>query len=137
VAHYNASAFNPGAPTTLQLDTFLSDLNTNVTGAFLLAQAFVPVLRQHAGAALFLTGGGSALHPSAFVSSLSLGKAAMRSLAFSLAEECAPLGIHVATVTIGGMVKAGTRFDPALIAAEFWRLYQQPASEWQTEVLWD
>ena len=70
------------------------------------------------------------------MSGLGVGKAAMRNYVLSLAKECQPLGIHVATVTICGMVKAGTPFDPDLIAAEFWRLYQQDADAWEAEVLW-
>ena len=60
----------------------------------------------------------------------------MRNLVFTIAQEGLPLGIHAATVTITGMVKAGTRFDPDLIADEFWRLYQLPKENWETEIMW-
>jgi hypothetical protein len=42
----------------------------------------------------------------------------------------------VATITISGMVKPGTHFDPALIADEFWRLFEQKVADWEVEVHW-
>jgi NAD(P)-dependent dehydrogenase (short-subunit alcohol dehydrogenase family) len=50
-------------------------------------------------------------------------KAALRNLTFSLAEELAPLGIRVGTVTILGAVAPGTMFDPARIAEVFYALH--------------
>ena len=81
---------------------------------------------------IFLSGGGTAFKPFMQGFSLSLGKAAMRSYAFTLAQECKPFNIHVATVTINGMIKRGTAIDPDLIAKEFWLLYEQPENQWQT-----
>jgi len=83
---------------------------------------------------ILLTGGGLALAPLADLASLSIGKAAVRSLAFSLAEELEPAGIHVATVTICGFVQEGTHFSPDRIAAEFWRLHQQSPGQFETEI---
>lgn len=134
--HYNASAFNPGMPSEISLTTFATDLKVNVTGALMAAQAFFPSMKQHSRGNMFFTGGGSALYPNAQTSSLGVGKAAMRHFALSLAQECEPAGIHVATVTVCGMVKPGTRFDPDLIADEFWRLHQQPRTAWKTEIMW-
>jgi len=33
--------------------------------------------------------------------------------------------IHLGTVTVGGIVKPGTHFDPGLIADKYWELYQK------------
>ena len=132
VLHYNASAYTPAMPSQVSPQVFLEDLKTNVLGALIAAQAVLPQMRGRERGTLFFTGGGSSLRPAPIMSSLGAGKAAMRNLVQSLAQECKPLGIHVATVTICGSVKAGTRFDPDAIAEEFWRLYQQPAGEWET-----
>jgi NAD(P)-dependent dehydrogenase (short-subunit alcohol dehydrogenase family) len=137
VLHYNASAYNPGAPSQMSPFVFVNDLKTNVVGALLAAQAFLPEMQARGQGKMFFTGGASALQPIVKMASLSAGKAAMRNLVLSMAEECGPLGIHVATVTIGGMVKSGTRFDPDLIAEEFWRLYQQPRAAWEAEVVFE
>lgn len=136
VLHYNASALTPATPSQIDLSAFVSDLSTNVVGAVAAVQAVFPNMKNRGHGALFFTGGGSALDPSPMMSGLGVGKAAMRNYVLSLAKECQPLGIHAATVTICGMVKAGTPFDPDLIAGEFWRLYQQDADAWEAEVLW-
>ena len=136
ILHYNASSYNPAMPSQISLPVFLNDLNINVVGALLAAKAVFPQMKDRGHGTLFFTGGGTALQPPALLASLGVGKAAMRNLVFSIAEEGAPLGIHAATVTITGMVKAGTRFDPDLIADEFWRLYQLPKEQWETEVIW-
>ena len=135
VMHYNASAFTAALPSQVSPPVFLEGLKINVLGAVIAAQAVLPQMQKRGQGTLFFTGGGSALRPSPMASSLGAGKAAMRNFVQSLAQECTPQGIHVATVTINGMVKAGTPFDPDLIAEEFWRLYQQPAGEWETEAM--
>jgi NAD(P)-dependent dehydrogenase (short-subunit alcohol dehydrogenase family) len=87
---------------------------------------------KQSGTVLF-TGGGLALEPFVEFASLSIGKAGLRSLALSFAKELAPDGIHVGTVTIAGMIKAGTHFDPDAIAEHFWELHAQPRGAWETE----
>lgn len=136
ILHYNASSYNPATPSQLELSVLLSDLNINVVGALLSAKAVFPQMKDRGHGTLFFTGGGTAIQAPAILASLGMGKAAMRNLVFSIAQEGLPLGIHAATVTITGMVKAGTRFDPDLIADEFWRLYGLPREKWETEIVW-
>lgn len=136
ILHYNASAYNPALPSEIRLDVFLSDLNVNVTGALLAAQAVLPQMRARGAGVLFLTGGGTALRAPAMLASLGVGKAAMRNLAFSLYDECGPMGVRVATVTIRGMIAPGTAFDPDAIAGKFWEMYEQRAEKWEAEVMW-
>lgn len=136
ILHYNASSYNPATPSQISLPVFLNDLNINVVGALLATKAVFQQMKDRGYGTLFFTGGGTALKAPALLASLGVGKAAMRNLVFSIAQEGAPLGIYAATVTITGMVKTGTRFDPELIADEFWRLYQLPKDKWETEVVW-
>ncbi|MCC6282310.1 MAG: SDR family NAD(P)-dependent oxidoreductase [Saprospiraceae bacterium] len=136
ILHYNASSYNPATPSEISLPVFLNDLNINVVGALLAAKAVFPQMKSREHGTMFFTGGGTALQAPAMLASLGMGKAAMRNLVFSIAQEGAPLGIKAATITISGMVKPGTRFDPDLIAEEFWRLYQLPKGQWETEVMW-
>jgi NAD(P)-dependent dehydrogenase (short-subunit alcohol dehydrogenase family) len=133
--HYNASVLHPALPSQIQPDVFLEDLKTNVLGALVAAQSVLPQMKERQRGALFFTGGGSALQPAPIMAGLGAGKAAMRNLVQSLAQECRPLGIHVATVTICGMVQPGTQHAPELVAEAFWRLYEQPADEWESEVI--
>lgn len=137
ILHYNASAYNPATPSAMSMPVFMDDLRVNLIGAVAAAQAVLPQMKSRGSGTIFLTGGGTALHAPASLASLAIGKSGLRSLAFTLAVECKPLGIHVATVTIDGMVQVGTRFDPDMIAAEFWRLYRQTPEDWQTEVIWE
>lgn len=133
---YNASAGTPGSPTSLDRDALVRDFDVNVVGAVVAAQECAPAMIKAGRGTILISGGGLALDPMAETASLSLGKAAIRSLAFSLAKELEPAGIHVATVTICGFVQEGTRFAPCLIADEYWRLHAQPQAEWQREVIY-
>lgn len=136
ILHYNASSFNPATPSEISLPVFLNDLNINVVGALVAAKAVFPQMKARGHGTIFFTGGGTAFKAAPLLSSLGMGKAAMRNLVFSVDQEGAPHGIRAATITISGMVKAGTHFDPDLIAGEFWRLYQLPRERWETEVVW-
>ena len=73
--------------------------------------------------------------PAANYASLSLGKAALRNLTYSLAQELGGYGIHVATVTVYGFVQSGTHYDPARIAEAYLRLHRQAPGHFQTELV--
>jgi short-subunit dehydrogenase len=132
---YNASSSRRGEPTVLALDDLLADLRVCVGGALVAAQAVVAAMRERGRGTILLTGGGLALRPRAAVASLSVGKAALRNLTFSLAQELGSAGIHVATVTVDGYVRAGTAFDADAVAEAYWRLHVQPPEAWETEVV--
>jgi len=85
---------------------------------------------------ILFTGGGLALEPEPGASSLAIGKAAIRNLAFSLYRELAPFHIHVATVTICGYVRDGTKFSPGSIADSFFHLHQQSEGQWEREFVY-
>jgi short-subunit dehydrogenase len=91
-------------------------------------------MREQKKGTILFTGGGLALNPYPAYASLAIGKAAIRSLAFSLGGELEADNIQVATVTIFGMVKPDTHFDPDLIAEAYWTLHTQPAGERQREI---
>lgn len=133
---YNAAALVPGVPSALDPHALLDQLKVNVVGALVSAQQVIPAMRERGRGTILLTGGGLALNPQPQYAALALGKAAMRNLCFSLAFELEPEHIHVATVTVGGYIQPGTRFDPDDIAAEYWRLHTQPEGEWEREVVY-
>ncbi len=132
---YNVAAIHQGMPSSLSPTDLLDDFNVNVVGALVAAKLVIPSMQKNGRGTILFTGGGLALYPSAAYSSLAIGKAGIRSLAFSLAEELAPTNIHIATVTVAGFVKPGTAFDPDKIAAHYWRLHTQPKDAWETEHL--
>lgn len=133
---YNAYAFHPGMPSTLAVDDLMADFAVSVAGALAAVKAVLPAMKAAGSGTILFTGGGLALQPSAPAASLSIGKAGLRSLAFSLFEELRPSGIHAATVTICGPVQEGTHFSPDLIAREFLALHQQKQPGWQPEILY-
>lgn len=102
LALYNAALWRPGPVLATGADELLADYRTDVVGAFVLARWAAPKIQP--GGAILMTGGGLALHPSADAPSLSIGKGAIRALALMLADELAPRGIRVGTVTIAGVV---------------------------------
>ncbi len=105
------------APTEVAPQQWVEDFHTNVVGAVVCAQLAAPAMRAQGHGTILFTGGGFAHEPSAPYASLSADKAALRSLTYSLAQELGGHGIHVATVTVYGLLQVGTHFDPQRIAA--------------------
>ncbi len=134
---YNASASTQCNPSELPVETLLDNFKVNVGGALVAAQQVIPAMRENRQGTILFTGGGLALNPFPQYSSLAVGKAGIRNLAYSLAGELLPYGIHVATVTVTGFVKPGTHFDPDVIAETFWHLHQQPAGHRQREIVYN
>ncbi|MFE4709248.1 SDR family NAD(P)-dependent oxidoreductase [Paenibacillus sp. NPDC056722] len=122
---YNAVTRVGGKPTTLTPEVLLNNLSVDVGGALTSALQVIPDQRKRKEGTILFTGGSIAMHPSPDYSSLSIGKAAMRNLALTLAAELAPEGIFVGTVTISGVVQAVTDYDPEQIANVYWDLFEK------------
>jgi len=133
---YNAAAAISQKIEELSPDQMIDDFKINVAGALNVAKACLKVNEKKRPMALLFTGGGLALKPFHEYASLSVGKAGLRSLVYSLAQECKSNNIKIGTVTVAGLVKKGTRFDPDRIANEFWQLYADPAKKYDVEVMY-
>ena len=136
VVIFNAASAQMGRPTALPPERLLEELRTNVVGGLMLAQQVAPAMRAAGRGTLLFTGGGFAYEPSTDYASMSLAKAALRNLAYTLAQELGSSGVHVGTVTVHGFVQAGTRFDPALIANSFLALHRQPKGHFDIELIY-
>lgn len=134
VAIYNAASVTNAVPTLLTIEVVDADFRVNVLGALALAQKVTPAMRAAGTGTLIFTGGGFAIEPAANYASLGLGKAALRNLTFSLAQELGKDGIHVATVTVHGFVQPGTHFDPSRIAKAYVELHRQPKGHFDIEL---
>ena len=130
---YNASIFREATPSQLDPEALVSEFRAMAAGFLASAQAVLPAMKARDKGTILLTGGGSALSPFASGASLSVGKAAQRSLLLSLAQELGDTGIHAATVTICGMIQPGTAFDPEKLAEQFWQLHAQPKGAFEVE----
>lgn len=120
---YNAGANTINEPSILNQKDLLNDFNVNVAGALASSQQVIPEMIERKRGTILFTGGMLALNPVASRASASISKAGLRNLTFTLADELSPYGINVGTVTIGGVVKSGTFFDPDLIAESYWELF--------------
>jgi short-subunit dehydrogenase len=126
---YNAFTDHRVAPTRLALEDMVADLRVNVGGVLVATQEVAPAMIYRGGCAIVVTGGGYALHPAAGRPSLSLSKAALRSLVMSLAQELEPQGVRVGTVTIFGEIKPDSAFAPEKIAEQFFEIANEPPGE--------
>jgi len=133
---FNASVLNPASPTALKVEDLMHELKVNVASALVAAQQVIPHMKTKKRGKIFFTGGGLALKPYHEFTSLSLGKAAIRSLSICLSQELNDFGIHISTITINGMIEKGTHFDPDKIAKEYWRLYSQNSGKQEIEIVY-
>ena len=133
---YNTGVLRPDSPTGGDDQEWAGVTAINVLGARVAADAVLPQLRDGRGTMLF-TGGGYALRPSRKFSSLSVGKAALRAYVHVLHDELAGTGVHATSITITSEIGSGDpRFDPATIAQSYLELHNQPAADWQHELVY-
>lgn len=131
---YNAAGvrYKPLAELTPQ--ELAADLQTSIVGAWAAAQAVLPGMKARGQGTILFTGGGFAFEPMPAMAVVGIGKAGIRNLAFSLFADLKDQPVHAATVTICGMVKPGTPFDPDRIADAYWALHAQPPGSFEREI---
>ena len=123
---YNAARFRMGSALKLTREEFLEDFRAGTAGALTAARIVVPAMQAARKGSILFTGGGFALFPSPEMPGLSVSKAGVRALASILAQELAPSGIRVGTVTVMGHVTPGTALDAAAVAQAFLALHRSP-----------
>lgn len=123
---YNAAFWRPGPALDLTADLLIQDLRICVAGALTAARFVAGPMRARSRGSILFTGGGLALYPSASAPSLSIGKAAIRSLSLMLASELVGSGIRVGTVTIAGTVAPNTSLSAERVAEAFLGLHRSP-----------
>jgi NAD(P)-dependent dehydrogenase (short-subunit alcohol dehydrogenase family) len=131
---YNAALIQNDALGELTAQQQLDAWAVNVVGAITAVAHLAPGMAQAGRGTILLTGG--LPEPVPELTSLSLGKAGVRALAQLMAGAYEAVGLHVATVTVGGAVAPGSAFDPDEIAEQYWRLHSQPPSAWERQVLY-
>jgi len=131
---YNAFSMRQSYPSQLKYEDCITDFKINVAGALAASQLVLPSMLERKQGTILFTGGASALTPIPIYSSLGIGKAGIRNLCFSMYEELKTKNIHAATVTIMGLVKAGTKWDADLIAEVYWKLHLQKPGEFEKEI---
>lgn len=125
----NADAYRDRSATQVTAEQLLADLAVGTAPLLTAVQAVLPLLREQHTGTILATGSGAADHPDPSAATIGPQKAALRNLVQSLAAELGPDGIHVATVTVHGILKEGTPFAPARIADRFFELVEQTAGD--------
>jgi short-subunit dehydrogenase len=132
VVIYNAATIRSRRIDEITAAQLTAELEVDAVGAVRAVQAFLPDLRA-GGGRIVLSGGGAAIEPRPDYLALSMGKAALRALAFALEEELAGEDVHTALATICGGIRAGTTLAPELLAQRYWELCRQEPDAWQVE----
>jgi NADP-dependent 3-hydroxy acid dehydrogenase YdfG len=132
---HNAVAFRATPASELTAEQLLTDLGIGTASLLTSVQAVLPLLREQHTGTIIATGSAAADHPSVSAASLGVQKAALRNLVQVLADELAGEGIHVATVTVRGVIAEGTPFSPDNIAEVFAGLVAETSTDqanWHT-----
>lgn len=146
-AIFNAANMVRGTPLELTPEEFESAWRISAYAGFLFARATLPPLLAAGGGSLLFTGATASLRGRG---PFAAAKAALRSVAQSVAREYGPQGVHVAHVVIDGGIdgerlrthspqrtaEAGANglLHPDAIAETYWQLHQQHRSAWTHEL---
>jgi short-subunit dehydrogenase len=121
---YNAAALKMKNLMDESTDDLVDDFKISVANAFHTVKLLYQDLKEMQGTVLF-TGGVFAINPSPQFGSLSLGKAALRNLAFQLHQELKADNIYVSTLTINGYIQHSSEtHSPKILAEKFWNMHQ-------------
>lgn len=135
---YNAAVgAAPGAPSEVSADVLLGVLAVGVGGLVHATQWVLPGMRERGSGTILVTGSGIAIDPWVEATALSVGKSAQRAFTHALHREVIEDGVQAATVTICGVLAPGGRFDPQVVAEEFWAVHLRSRAEWEWEHLYE
>jgi NADP-dependent 3-hydroxy acid dehydrogenase YdfG len=134
---YNVSVGRQVTVPDLAPEDLLADLAAGTVGLQTAVSAVLPGMRELGSGTVLVTGSGSADRPITSMATLGVQKAALRALAQVQAEALAPEGVHVATVTIRGLVGEDRQITPDRIAALYAELVAEtagPRESWRSVV---
>lgn len=100
----NAGVGGSGAVEHLPLDVWNRCLDTNLTGAFLCAQAVLPAMRQQGAGHIVMVSSGAGKQGFPNMAAYCASKFGLMGLAQSLAAEVSDAGIKVCTITPGSIL---------------------------------
>ena len=134
---YNVAARRRADIVELSPEDLLADLAAGVAGLQTAVRAVLPGMRARGAGTVLVTGGGAADRPVPSIPTLSVQKAALRALVEVQAAAFAPLGVHVATATVRGVVGEDRPIRPEQVAGLYAELVAETAGApegWRTVV---
>jgi NAD(P)-dependent dehydrogenase (short-subunit alcohol dehydrogenase family) len=147
---YNAGNAHVAPLLDVQEDDFVRVWRTTCLGGFLAGREAARRLPPAGGGTLLFTGATASLRARPPFTAFASAKAALRALAFGLAREFGPRGLHVGHVVIDGVIdgeQIRSRFPdlparlgpegllaPDAIADAYWQLHRQPRCAWTLEL---
>lgn len=132
VLHFNSAALHDGSLEAQTVEAFIQDLTVNIGAGFAAVKAVTPGMTERGEGTILITGGVFATQPNSDYLSLSVGKAGIRNLTHGLFDLLKARNIHIATVTVGTLVAAGSDESHA-VAQVFWDLHAEPKDSWTVE----
>jgi NADP-dependent 3-hydroxy acid dehydrogenase YdfG len=134
---YNVSVGREVAVPDLAPEDLQADLAAGAVALQTAVRAVLPGMRERGSGTVLVTGSGAADRPIPSMATLGVQKAALRALVEVQARALAPEGIHVATVTIRGLVGEDRQIHPDRVAALYADLVAEtagPPEHWQSVV---
>jgi short-subunit dehydrogenase len=140
---YNAGSGVWKTAEELTPSEFELSFKVNALGLLSAAQQVLPGMRERGSGQIVVVGATASLRGRPKTAAFAAAKAAQRSLAQSLARQCAPEGIHVGLLIIDGAIDAAgaaadspgaQRLRPEDIAKEAFHLVRQDRSAWTFEL---
>jgi NADP-dependent 3-hydroxy acid dehydrogenase YdfG len=137
VLHHNISAYREATASQTSADDLLADLAVGVASLLTAVRAVLPTMLAGGAGTVLATGSGAADRPITSAATLGVQKAALRNLVQVLDAELRPRGIHVATLTVRGVLAENTAFTPEAVADRLFDLAAEtagPAEAWRAVV---
>ena len=125
VMAYNTAVLRDGLATAISPEELVERYQVDVAGAVCAAQQVLPGQIERGEGAILFTGGGLALNPVSQFTSISIHKAALRTLTVALHDEVKDKGVYVGIVNVKGNIGSDDFYAPARIAEQFYHLYQE------------
>lgn len=106
-------------------ESVLEQINGYLLPAVLAVNEVLPEMIQNGAGAILFTTGISAMQPLSMVGNGGIIMSGIRNYATNLHNELKEKGIFVGHLSVGTLIQAGTAGDPDLIAAAWFKLFEQ------------
>ena len=134
---YNAAAVSVTDILDQNWETIKQQMDVNVGGYFNLMKMVLPFCIKENKGKLFVTNGGLSLGGDDQLTSLSVGKAALRNLVQAFQKKVNGTGVHIAQLTVCGFVNPeDEKYNAKAIAEQYWKLYNQKEENFEGEIIY-